>query len=113
MNDFLKDMAGKIKQSDVKDAIVSMILFGSVDEGAEQPGSDIDICVVVKKSTDKKRVEDMLFEINSQTMLETGMRIEPYIKTVQEFKRDKNLGVLKSVQKSNQIIWGSDLGKIK
>ena len=113
LKDFIKDVTNRIKKSDVKNSILSVALFGSVLEGAEGPKSDIDLCVIVKESKDKKRAEDLIFAINSQTLQETGMRIEPYIKTINEFKRDKKLEVIKSIQKSNQIIWGKNLGEIK
>ena len=113
LKDFIKDITNRIKKSNVRNAIVSIALFGSVHEGSEGPKSDIDLCIIVKELKDKKSVEDLIFAINSQTLPETGMRIEPYIKTIKEFKRDKNLGVIKSIQKSNQIIWGENLEKIQ
>ncbi len=113
LKNFINEIVNKIKKSDTRGGIFSVVLFGSVHEGIEGPGSDIDLCVVVKEPKDKKRVEKLLFGIGPETMPKIGMRIEPYIKTINEFKRDKELGVIKSIVKSNQVIYGNNLEKIK
>ncbi len=112
LDNFIKDVIQRIKKSELKNRISSIVLFGSVHEGTEKPGSDIDLCVVVKESKDKKKVEDLIFDLDSTLMAQIGMSIEPYIKTISEFKKDKELGVIKSILKSNRVIWGQSLEKI-
>ena len=110
---FLADLTKRIRKSELRNIIISVVLFGSVKEGAEKPASDIDLCVVVKEVRDKKRAEEFIFDINSETMPETGMRIEPYVKAVSEFKKNKESGVIESILKSHCLIWGESLEKIK
>ena len=112
LDNFIKDVIQRIKKSELKNRISSIVLFGSVHEGTEKPSSDIDLCVVVKESKDKKKVEDLIFDLDSTLMAQIGMSIEPYIKTISEFKKDKELGVIKSILKSNRVIWGQSLEKI-
>jgi predicted nucleotidyltransferase len=112
LDNFINDLVLGIKKSELKNNIFSVVLFGSVQEGKEKPGSDIDLCVVVNESKDKKAVEDLIFSIDSTLMSQLGMGIEPYIKSISEFKKDKELGVIKSILKSNRVIWGQNLEKI-
>lgn len=109
LDSFIKEIVRDIKKSGFINSIFSIALFGSVHQGAEKPGSDIDLCVVVKEQKDKKRVEDLIFNMNSGLMVPLGMGIEPYVKTINEFKKDKGLGVIKSILKSHRIIWGERL----
>ena len=54
----------------------------------------------------------MIFNLDSALMAKIGMSIEPYIKTIGEFKKDKGLSVIKSILKSNLVIWGQSPEKI-
>ncbi len=50
-----------------QDAVLGIILFGSVARGCERPYSDIDLCVVTKKGTsDDQRME--LLSYGSETI---------------------------------------------
>ncbi len=113
LKELMDQIARKINKSAIKDKIVTVALFGSLNEGLEAPGSDIDICVVVNQASDKKVVEELLFSINSEIMSKMGMRIEPYIKTTNEFKKDQELGIIKSILKSNRVIYGNNLENIR
>lgn len=107
--DFLKHLARKIQGSSLKKRIISVALFGSVHERTEKPTSDIDLFVLVKETKDKKKIENLIFDLDSQIRPQTNMSMEPYIKTIHEFQKDKELGVIKSILKSHRIIWGRSL----
>ncbi len=112
LDDFIKHVSQKIKQSSISKNIVSVALFGSIHERNEKPTSDIDLFIVVKEGKYKKRVEDLIFEIDSKLISLIGMGIEPYIKTIAELKKDRELNVIKSVLKSHRVIWGQSPEKI-
>ncbi len=109
LRNFLEELARHIQSSALKSRIVSVALFGSVHEQREKPDSDIDLFVLVKEPKDRKKVEDLIFEIDRKTHLQVNMGIEPYIKSVGEFKRDKDLEVIKSILKSHRIIFGKKI----
>ncbi len=109
LRDFLEELAGHIQSSPLKSRIVSVALFGSVHEKKEKPDSDIDLFVLVKEPQDRKKVEDLIFEIDSKTRLQVNMGIEPYVKSIGEFKTDKDLEVIKSILKSHRVIFGKKL----
>ena len=106
LNIFINQVSKTIKGSPIKDSVLSVALFGSVHEQKEGPGSDIDLFIVIKDAKDKKKVENLFFDTNF------FVGVEPYIKTVAEFKKDRELSVIKSIQKSHQIIWGESLERI-
>lgn len=110
---FIEIILKRVKASQFRKKIISIVLFGSVHARTENPRSDIDVCVVVKEQKDLKGVEELLFDINFETMPSIGMGLQPYLKTLNEFKKDKNLKVVKSILKSNKLIWGERLEKMK
>jgi predicted nucleotidyltransferase len=112
LDDFIKHVSQAIKRSPISKRIVSLGLFGSVYECREKPTSDIDLFIVVAEAKYKKIVEDLIFEIDSNLISLIGMGIEPYIKTIAELKKDRELNVIKSILKSHRIIWGKSLEKV-
>ncbi len=109
LTDFLGELVKNIQASPLKSKIISVALFGSVHEKKEKPDSDIDLFVLVKEPQDRKKVEDLIFEIDSKTRLQVNMGIEPYVKSMGEFKTDKDLEVIKSILKSHRVIFGKKL----
>ena len=89
LNIFINQVSKTIKESPLKDSILSVALFGSVHEQKEGPGSDIDLFIVIKDAKDKKKVENFFFDTNF------SMGVEPYIKTIAEFQKDRELNVIK------------------
>ena len=112
LDDLINYVSQKMKRSPIRKEIVSVALFGSVYERTERPTSDIDLFIVVKEARYKKQVEDLMFEIDSKLIALIGMGIEPYIKTIGEFKKDQELNVIRSILKSHRVIWGQNLEKI-
>ena len=112
LNDFMKYISQRIKQSPIRKGIMSVVLYGSVHERNEEPTSDIDLFIVVKEAKYKKKAEDFIFGIDSDLMPRIGMGIEPYIKTKEGFKKDRELNVIKSILKSNRLIWGQNLEEV-
>ncbi|MCB9757942.1 MAG: nucleotidyltransferase domain-containing protein [Candidatus Omnitrophica bacterium] len=112
LSELLSFVVREIKQSQINKEIVSIVLFGSVHEHNEAPASDVDLFIVVKEAKYKKRVEDIIFSIDAKLMPMIGMGIEPYIKTIAEFKKDQQLSVTKSILRSHQVVWGQSLEKL-
>lgn len=101
----------KILSSKTKKEIVSVAFFGSISVCQENPASDIDIAVVVENSKAKVVIERLFEEVDINVSKEFGNTISPYINTRAEFKakQKKGLGVIKSILKSNNLIYGEKL----
>jgi predicted nucleotidyltransferase len=109
---FLKCISHGVRESPLRVQIISVSLFGSVHERREKPVSDIDLFVVVKEAKNQKSVEDLFFKMSTDLRSSINMGIEPYVKTIAEFKKDRELNVIKAILKSHQIIYGEKLEKI-
>ena len=101
----------RIKASDVKKHISSVLLFGSVDLHKDRPTSDIDLAVVIKDKKSRKGAEALFEKIDEKVSSEFGNTVSPYINTEAEFKNkhNKGLGVIKNILKSHRLLYGKDI----
>ncbi len=67
--------------------VSSATLYGSVVRGEEKPDSDIDIYVVLKRETDRSRVEALISELNRLVLAMFGNRVSAIVKTLEEARR--------------------------
>lgn len=82
----------------------SCVLFGSVLEGEEKQGSDIDLLLILHNNIPKGEVQSTL-----PTFMEAyGMPLSWYVLTEKEFERQKGTSVLISIQKRHDVIQGVD-----
>lgn len=98
----------------VKEKIVSVALFGSVQKKEDRPESDIDILVLVKKAKDKEKIERAFANLNETIIKLFGKITSPYIESVSEFKRKyrEGLPVVKEIMASHKLISGKPLGEV-
>lgn len=110
----LKAIIESVKRSSLKSSILSIALFGSIYEKTEGPSSDVDLLVVVKTTEDKKKVEDLFFQIGERIFSRWGNPIAPYVNSLSEFrnKAKKKEGVISNILKSYQLIYGDRLEKL-
>lgn len=103
-----------VKRSPLRDGIMSIALFGSVQAKTERATSDVDLLVVVKTSEFKKKTEALFGELDQQLSSPWGNLISPYVNTLAEFKSkaNKKTGVIPEILKSYQLIYGSRLEKL-
>lgn len=110
----LKAITESVKRSSLKDAILSIALFGSIYEKTEGPSSDVDLLIVVKTAEDKKKAEDLFFQIDGRISSHWGNPIAPYVNSLSEFrsKEKTKTGVVSNILKSYQLIYGDRLEKL-
>lgn len=114
----LSDIVAMIKKniisSILKENIVSVVLFGSVNLRKDSPKSDIDLAVVVKDKENLRKAENLFKEIDKKISAEFGNTVSPYINTVAGFrvKHKKRLDIIKNILKSNTLIYGKEIEKI-
>jgi len=103
-----------LSSSKIKNKILNVSLFGSVNKGEDHPTSDIDLAVIVSDAKAKSKVEKLFEKIDANVSKKFGNIISPYINTKSEFKtkRKKKLEVVKNILKSNTLIYGERLEKI-
>jgi predicted nucleotidyltransferase len=100
-----------IKKAGIKSAIISLILYGSVAKKTAQKGSDVDVAVVVVKSTDEDRVFNVFnVEIAQRFKSFFGVHLDFYVKSAAEFRErlKKNLPPVSTLMKSYSVLYGKE-----
>lgn len=101
----------EIKKADIKNAIVSLILYGSVEKKTAQRGSDVDVAVVVANKKDEGRV----FEIFNSNIAERfksffGVHLDFYVKPATEFREllQKDRPPVSTLMKAYSVLYGKE-----
>ena len=98
----------------VKERIVSIALFGSVEKREDRPDSDIDLLVLVPRAKDKEKLERAFDNLNEKTVRLFGKVVSPYIESVSGFRRKyrQGLPVVKEIVQSHKLISGKSLREV-
>jgi len=98
----------------VKEKIISIALFGSVEKREDRPESDIDLLVLVEKAKDKERIEKAFDNLNEKTMNLFGKIVSPYIESVSGFRKKYKHGlpVVREIMQSHKLISGKPLREV-
>lgn len=98
----------------VKEKIISIALFGSVEKREDRPDSDIDLLVLVTRAKDKEKIEKAFDSLNEKTMRLFGKIVSPYIESVSGFRRKykQGLPVVKEIVQSHKLISGKSLREV-
>jgi len=114
--DMFKFLKKKIQEKKVKNKIVSLILYGSLQTGKTDEKSDVDIAVITKRKTDVKKIEEIfLDDITYQFHEYFGIHLDVYIKAKNEFinRLKKNLPPVSTLMRSYSVVYGKDPMDIK
>ena len=95
-------------------SIISVAVFGSMKKRKERATSDVDLLVLVRNKTDKKKVEKDLEKVNEKVMDKFGNIVSPYVQSVGEFrsKYKKGLPLAKNIAKFHKLLFGKPLGEM-
>ena len=112
----IKDEIGRfivkeMNKGKAQKSVVSVFLYGSVQDGAAVSGSDVDIAVVVRKAADVDRVADIFVSgIAPQFKAYFGAQLDPYVKSAAEFKArlKKNQPPVSGLIKSYSVLYGKE-----
>lgn len=108
IRDFLTQ---KLKETGLKQAVVSLILYGSVQKDQAGKKSDVDVAVVTAKSADVSRTADVFVSaIMGQFKSYFGVQLDPYIKSAVEFRGllKKNRAPVSTLIKSYTVLYGKE-----
>ena len=112
VKDEIRDFLVKeLKTAGLKQAVVSLILYGSVQKDEAGKNSDADVAVVVDKAVDVKRVTDIFIStIMGKFKSYFGAQLDPYIKSAADFRGrlKKNLAPVSTLMKSYTVLYGKE-----
>ena len=101
----------ELEGSGLMNAVVSLILYGSLASGRTHEASDCDVAVVTADSSAKFKLDRFFTEtLAARFHEEFGFHIDPYIKTVAEFNRKlrKNEPPVSTLMTSYETLLGRD-----
>lgn len=75
------------------------ILFGSVAEGKERPGSDIDLFILTPNNDTKSSLAQPLESLANKCLELYGNCLQPYVLTEKEFNKPRNKYLLENIAK--------------
>ena len=107
IRDFL---LSEIKKAGIKQRIVSLILYGSIQKNTAKKGSDVDVAVIVQK-VDLKKVEEIFVSIIiPQFKSYFGAQLDAYIKSTKDFqdRLNKNLPPVSTLMQSYTTLYGKE-----
>jgi predicted nucleotidyltransferase len=110
-NEIRNFLLDELKRTKIKPKIASLILYGSMQTETAKKGSDVDVAVLVPRSADLRLIEDaFLSEIALRFKAYFGVQIDPYIKSVAEFKArlKKNQPPVSTLMKSYSVLYGKE-----
>jgi predicted nucleotidyltransferase len=108
MRDFL---LSEFKKAHVKQAVVSLILYGSAQKGTAHKGSDLDVAIVVDKAAYVSLVSKLFIEIiMPKFKAYFGAQVDPYIKSALEFRHllKKNQSPVSTLIQSYSVLYGKE-----
>ena len=112
VKDEIRDFLLKeLKTAGIKQRIVSLILYGSVQKDKAVKRSDVDVAVVVDKAVDVKKVTDIFISrIMDKFKAYFGVQLDPYIKSAAEFRGrlKRNLPPVSTLMKSYTVLYGKE-----
>jgi predicted nucleotidyltransferase len=83
----LEGLARLLRKKFEGSPVASATLYGSVVRGEEKPDSDIDIYLVLRRETDRGKVEALISETNRSVLAMFGNRVSAIVKTLEEARR--------------------------
>lgn len=103
IKDPLDDLKEMILTNMPKNLAKKVILFGSVAQGEEKTGSDIDVFFLVKDIEGKRKLAPALEKLSNACLEIYGNRLSPYILTEREAKKNNRQKLLFEIGKGIEI----------
>jgi predicted nucleotidyltransferase len=109
----LKAIDNHIRESNLKEEILSVAVFGSIYTQQEKPNSDIDLLVIIKDGRNKGKIEDLIFDCDKVLFPKVRLALEPHVYSQAEFQSKynspKKIPFIKEVMKNHKICYGQKL----
>lgn len=84
--DFFQDILKTVERA-VAPHCLSATIFGSVARGSEEPASDFDLLVVLRRERDRGRITRVLSDLTSALSRTKGIRLNPITFTATQVRR--------------------------
>lgn len=97
-----------------KRGIVTIAVFGSVARKEEEPGSDMDLLILLKNRDRKTEIGVLLDKLYVDMVKNFGVAISPYVLTISEIRQRyrQKRHIIKSILDNNELIFGEPIERI-
>ncbi|MDD5556873.1 MAG: hypothetical protein PHN82_06445 [bacterium] len=112
-DDMARYLVTELRKHKLLSAVESLMLYGSIVNGATRAGSDCDVAVIVGDARTRARIERCFAdEICPKFLGYFGVHLDPYIKTSAEFVRrmQRRLPPVETLMRSYLVVHGMDPG---
>jgi len=98
----------------LEDRITSIVLYGSISRGEEEPTSDFDLLVVVPTSNDTKSAEDFFAIKNDYFISRFGNVLSPLILAAREFQERYRGGdqLIREIANTGRVVYGKSISEV-
>jgi predicted nucleotidyltransferase len=103
----LKRLLGEAFHDDK--TVISLVIFGSVAKGMEEPTSDIDVFILTRN---KERAESKLQKVGEAVMRRFGNVISGYVLTPHEFEEKRGTPTIKEIVADGELVMGRSLEEV-
>ena len=101
----------EMKREGIQKSVVAAYLYGSIQQGGAVAGSDVDIAVVVAKTSDIDHVSEVFVStIAPRFKSYFGAPLDPYVKSSDEFRGrlKKSQPPVSTLIKSYSVLYGKE-----
>jgi predicted nucleotidyltransferase len=103
---------GRDLASVLRKRVVSAVIFGSMTRGEEGPGSDLDLCCIVRNDRQMETARESLEKAAGRFRQSYGIHIAPIYFTVEALRRKRRALLVKQLLDDGQLIAGIALRKV-
>jgi len=109
-----KQALAKVILKNIKFQFESIIIFGSVARGTEDPVSDIDLVIIIRNEKKTEEVEKFILQINPVVSEYFGNSISPIVLTVKIFVNKIKTGdpLAKSIARNGEVLAGKLISEL-
>lgn len=92
--------------------VVSALIFGSVVRRQETPQSDLDICCIVRRESEKQAIQESLSSEASSLYKKFGVKLAPVYFSLEELKKRSRSPLVKEIRKDGKTIVGKRIEEL-
>lgn len=95
----------------LKNNTISVVIFGSAARKEERPGSDLDVCIIVRDTKAKRKTQGIIDRITSKLFMTLSIKLSSFVFTINEAKSriKANDPLFKSIASEGILLTGKQL----
>jgi len=111
VGEFITALQALLATAKLREAVVTVILYGSNARRAATPQSDVDLLVVVGEDGHASNVKEAFYAAAPELRSRFGIRISPYVLSAGEVADRERAGdpFVRAIRTEGRVLWGEPL----